>query len=48
MQWSQKREIFYQFVCAFSKFKFNFQHFQRKDDPQSCCIFELKESKRRG
>ena len=33
MQLSQKRKIFSQFFLAFSKFRFNFEHFQKKDDP---------------
>ena len=30
MQLSQKRKIFSQFFFAFSKFRFNFEHFQKK------------------
>ena len=33
MQLSQKREIFSQSFSAFSKFRLNFEHFQKKDDP---------------
>ena len=32
MQLSEKRKIFLQFFFAFSKFRFNFQDFQEKDD----------------
>ena len=48
MQLSQKRKIFSQFFFAFSKFRFNFEHFQKKDDAHSCCIFELSDSEKRG
>ena len=33
MPLSQKRKVFSKFFFAFSKFKFNFEHFQKKDDP---------------
>ena len=36
------------FFFAFWKFKFNFEHVQQKDDPHSLCIFELRESEKRG
>ena len=29
------------FFFAFSKFRFNFEHFRKKDDPHSSCIFNL-------
>ena len=48
MPLSQKEKIFSQFVSAFYKFRLNFEHFQKKDDPHSGCIFELKNSKKRG
>ena len=48
MQLSQKRKIFSEFFFTFSKFKFNFEHFQKKDDPHSRCIFELTDSEIRG
>ena len=35
MQLSQKREIFFQFFFVFSKFIFYFEHFPKKDDPDS-------------
>ena len=35
MQLSQKEKIFLDFLFAFSKFRFNFEHFQKKDDPHS-------------
>ena len=31
----QKRKIFCQFFIIFSKFRVNFEHFQKKDDPHS-------------
>ena len=48
IQLSQKRKIFPQFVFAFSKFLLNFEHFQKKVDPHSLCIFELTDWERRG
>ena len=35
MQLSQKRKIFSKLFFAFSKLRFNFEHFQKKDDPHS-------------
>ena len=35
MQLSQKQKAFFQVFLAFSKFKFNFEHLQRKNDPHS-------------
>ena len=34
-QLSQNQKHFYQFFLPFSKSKFNFEHFQKKDDPHS-------------
>ena len=34
-QLSQKQKAFSQFFVAFSKYKLNFQHFQKKHDPHS-------------
>ena len=50
VQLSQKRKIFPKFIffLAFSKFRFNFEHFQQTDDPDSWRIFELKDSEKRG
>ena len=39
MELSQKQNISSQFFCAFSKSRFNFEHFQKKDDPHSLYIF---------
>ena len=33
---------------TFSEFQFNVEHFQKSVDSQSCCIFELADSKKRG
>ena len=33
MRLSQKEKNFSAFLFAFSKFRFNFEHFQKKDDP---------------
>ena len=35
MKLSQKQQAFPQFFLAFSKSKFNFEHFQKKDDSPS-------------
>ena len=51
MQISQKRKIFsifFFFFFAFSKFRLNFEHFKKKDDPHSWCIFEFTDSEKRG
>ena len=47
MHLSQKRKIFCGFFFSFSKFRFNFEHFQKKDDAHSSCIFEITDSERR-
>ena len=36
------------FFFAFPKSKFNFEHFVKKDEPHSSCIFELTDSEKRG
>ena len=45
---SQKKKTFSEFFYAFSKSRFNFEHFQKKDDSASSCIFELTNSEKRG
>ena len=35
MQVSQKRKTFSEYFFAFSKFRVNFEHFPKKDDPHS-------------
>ena len=48
MQLSTKGKHFFDFFFSFCKFKFNFEHFQTKDDPPSWCFFELADSEIRG
>ena len=48
MQLYQTRKIFSEFFFSFSKFRFNFEHFQKKDEPHSLCILQLRGSKKRG
>ena len=43
-----KRKIFARFFFAFPTFRFNFEHFQEKDDPHSSCIFQVTESEKLG
>ena len=44
MQLSQKKKTFSQFFAAFLKSRFNFEYFEKKDDPHSFCIFEITDS----
>ena len=46
MQLSRKRKITFVFFFPFSNFKLNFEHFQKKDDPPSSYIFELRDFKK--
>ena len=39
---------FSQFFVAFLKSRFNFEHFEKKDEPHRVCIFELTDSQRGG
>ena len=48
MQLSQKPKIFSEVFFEFFEFRFNFAHFEKKDDPQSWCIFKLTECQKRG
>ena len=48
MQLSKKRKIICYFFFEFSKFRFDFQHFLKKDDPHSRCIFELTDFQKGG
>ena len=48
MQLRQKQKTFTQFFSQFSKFRFNFEDFEKKDDPHSWCIFEFTDSEKRG
>ena len=44
MQLSQKKKTFSQLFAAFLKSRFNFEYFEKKDDPHSFCIFEITDS----
>ena len=44
MQLSQKQKTFSQFFAAFLKSTLNFEHFEKKDDPQRFCISEITDS----
>ena len=49
MHLSEKPKIFCQFFFfSIWKSRVNFEHFQKKDDPHSWCIFELTDSEKRG
>ena len=48
MHLSQKRKRFWEFFFAFTEFRFNFDHFQKKYDPHSSCIFASTGSEKRG
>ena len=41
MHLSKKLKVFFQFFTAFLKSAFNFEHFGKKDEPHSSCIFEI-------
>ena len=47
MHLSEIQKIFCQFFFTFSKFRVNFEHFQKKNDPHSWYIFELTDSGKR-
>ena len=44
MQLSQKQKTFSEFFAEFLKFRLNFEHFDRKDDPHSFAISEITDS----
>ena len=48
MQLSQKPKLFSQIFYLFRKYTLNFEHFERKDEPHSCCISEITDCKKRG
>ena len=48
IQLSQKQKPCSGFFPAFSKSRLNFEHLKKKDDPHSCCISEITDSKKRG
>ena len=43
---SQKEKAFFYFFSAFLKSTLNFEHFLKKDDPQSRCISEITVSEK--
>ena len=53
-QWNQmqlsQQEIkpFSRFFSSFFKSSLNLEHFQKKDDPHSWCISEIRDSKKHG
>ena len=46
MQSSKKKMC--EFCALFLKFRSNFEHFEKKDDPQSLCIYQITDCVRRG
>ena len=44
MQMSQKQKHFSVFFAEFLKSKFNFEHFEKKDDPHTFCISDITDS----
>ena len=46
MQLSQKRKSFCQFFTAFLKARWNFEHFDKKDDADRFCNFEITDSEK--
>ena len=45
---SKKQQAFPEFFLAFSQSTFNFEHFQKKDDPPSLFISEITPSRKGG
>ena len=41
MQLSDKQKTFSDFFAAFSNYKLNFDHSEKKDDPHSFCISQI-------
>ena len=48
MNWSQKPKIFPKKFSAFFESALNFEHFQKKDDPDRLCISEITDHDRRA
>ena len=48
LELSKKKEIFTQFFSAYLRSTSNFQHFERKDDPDRLYIFEIRDCPRCG
>ena len=44
IQLSETKKTFSQFFAAFLKYRLNFKHFEKKDDPHSFCISEYTDS----
>ena len=44
----RNKKLFLIFFFAFLKLSFNFEHFPKKDDPHSWCIFEVTDSQKHG
>ena len=47
IQFSLKERTFTKFFSAISRSSINFEHFQKKDDPHSCCLSELTDIEKR-
>ena len=45
---SKKQQTCAQFLSFFLKSTLIFQHFEKKDDPHSLCIFQITTCERRG
>ena len=45
---SEKQKSFWQLFCAFLKFRLNFEHFPKIDNPYSSCNSEITDSEIRG
>ena len=48
MQWCKKRKPFSKFFLEFLKFTSNVENFEKKDEPDSLCISEIKDCERGG
>ena len=48
MQVSKKPKIFWNNFVMLLESTLNFEHFEKKNDPQSLSIFEILDCKRRG
>ena len=48
MHLSKKQNVFSEFFLAFFESALNFEHFQKKDDPDSLCISEITDHERRA
>ena len=47
-QLPKKQKSFSSFSAVYLKSTSNFEHFEKKDDPQSLCIFEMRDCERCG